>query len=124
MGATNTPLAQTLYDQLNASAPSLFAPASTALGLVALGIVERASSIMIHVAWGYLCLMAAYYRKKWLFIIALPMGFIDFLVPFAQGSIIIFEGVVFALSLLSVLIALLAVRHVRKSSEKITSGTG
>lgn len=68
--------------------------------------------------------MAAYYRKKWLFIIALPMGFIDFLVPFAQGSIIIFEGVVFALSLLSVLIALLAVRHVRKSSEKITSGTG
>jgi len=118
--STNTPLAQTVYNQLNASAPLLFAPPTEALGLVALGILERVSSILIHFAWGYLCLMAAYYRKKWLFLIALPMGFIDFLVPFAQNSIVIFEGVVFALSVLSVVVAWFAVRHVRKSSENNT----
>ena len=83
--STNTPLAQTLYDQLNKNAPGLFAPASQALGSVALGTLERISSILIHSAWGYLCFMAAYLHKKRLFLIALPMGFVDFLVPFAQN---------------------------------------
>jgi hypothetical protein len=51
---------------------------------VALGTVERISSILIHFAWGYLCFMAAFFHKKRLFLIALPMCIIDFLVPFAQ----------------------------------------
>lgn len=103
--SSNTSLAQTLYNQLNANAPQLFAPASEALRLVALGVVERTSSIFIHLAWGYLCFMAAYRHRVRLFLIALPMGLIDFLVPFAQSAIVIFEVVVFALSVISLLIA-------------------
>jgi len=104
--STNTPLAQTLYNQLNTNAPGLFAPASQALSSVALGTLERVSSIMIHFSWGYLCLMAAVFHKKRLFLIALPMGFVDFLVPFASiMGIGVFEAVIFALSVISVFVA-------------------
>jgi hypothetical protein len=103
--SSNTALAENLYTQLNVNAPQLFAPASEALRSVALGIVERTSSILMHLAWGYLCFMAAYYHRRRLFLIALPMGFIDFLVPFAQNAIVIFEAMVFALAVISMLIA-------------------
>jgi hypothetical protein len=99
---------------LNTNAPGLFAPASEALRSVALGTVERVSSIIIHFAWGYLCVMAAVYHKKRLFLIALPMGFVDFLVPFAQNSIVLFEAVFFGLSFLSVAVAWYATKQVRK----------
>jgi hypothetical protein len=113
--STNTSLAHTLYDKLNANAPQLFAPASEALRSVALGVVERTSSIIIHLAWGYLCFMAAYHHRRRLFLVALPMGFIDFLVPFAQNAIVIFEAVVFALSVISLLIAWYVTRDIHKS---------
>jgi hypothetical protein len=38
--------------------------------------------------------MAVLYRKKILFAIALPMGMIDFLVPFAGENFILFEAVI------------------------------
>jgi len=115
---TNTPLAQTVYDQLNKNATNLFAPTSQALSSVAIGTVERISSIIFHFAWGYLCIMAVAYNKKRLFLIALPMGFVDFLVPFAgQTGIIVFEATIFALSVLSLAIALIATKQIRKSSE-------
>jgi uncharacterized membrane protein YhfC len=113
--SSNTALAQTLYNQLNTNNPQLFAPASEALRLVALGVVERASSILIHFAWGYLCFMAAYYHRRRLLLIALPMGFIDFLVPFAQNAVVVFEAVIFALSVISVLIAWYVTRNIHKS---------
>lgn len=112
--STNTSLAQTLFNQLNANAPGLFAPASEALRSVALGIVERTSSIFIHFAWGYLCFMAAYYHRRRLFLIALPMGFIDFLVPFAQNAIVAFEAIIFTLSVFSVLIAWYVTRNIHE----------
>ena len=115
--STNTSLAQTLYNQLNSSAPQLFAPASEAIRSVGLGIAERTSSILIHLAWGYLCFASAYQHRKRLFLIALPMGFIDFLVPFAQNGIVAFEAVVFTLSVVSVLVALYVTRDWRKSIE-------
>jgi len=121
---TNTPLAQTVYNQLNTNAPGLFAPASQALKSIALGTVERSSSILIHFAWGYLCFMAAYLNKKRLFFIALPMGFIDFLVPFAQNlGIPIFETIVFTLSALSVLVAWQATKQFRNNPKKETDLT-
>ena len=110
--STNASLAQTLFTQLNANAPGLFAPASEALRSVALGIVERTSSIFMHLAWGYLCFMAAYYHRRRLFLIALPMGLIDFLVPFAQNAIVIFEAGIFTLSVISMLIAWYVTRNI------------
>lgn len=116
--STNTPLAQTLYNQLNTNSPGLFASAPQALSNVAYGTLERISSILIHSAWGYLCFIAAYLNKKRLFLIALPMGFVDFLVPFAPNlGIPVFEAIVFALSAFSVLVAWYAVKHVSKASE-------
>ena len=116
---TNTPLAQTLYNQLNTNAPNLFEPATQALRSVAIGTLERISSILFHFAWGYLGVMAVVYHKKRLFLIALPMGFVDFLVPFALPSnIIVFEAIVFTLSVGSVLVAWYATRRVRISDEK------
>ena len=111
--SSNTSLAQTLYNQLQSSAPSLFSPASQALGSVAIGTLERISSIMLHFAWGYLCVMSVVYHKKRFFLIALPMGFVDFLVPFAVASnLILFEGIVFAWAFVSVLVAWYATRQV------------
>ena len=103
------------YDQLFANAPDLFASNSTALGLVALGSLERFSSALIHIAWGYLCVMAVVHKNKKLFLIALPMGLIDFLVPFAtELGIIPFELTVFALAVLSVFVAWYASKKVSK----------
>jgi hypothetical protein len=98
-------IAELTYNQLTTAAPSLFASNSEALGLVGMGILERISSALIHIAWGYLCLMAVIYRKKILFFIALPMGLIDFLVPFANYAPLLFEVVVFGLAALSVFVA-------------------
>ncbi len=119
---TNTPLAQTLYNQLYTNAPSLFEPASQALRSVAIGTIERISSILFHFAWGYLCVMAVVYHKKRLFLIALPMGFVDFLVPFTlPNDIIVFEAIVFTLSVVSVLVAWYATKRVRINTEKPSS---
>ncbi|HUK84737.1 MAG TPA: YhfC family glutamic-type intramembrane protease [Candidatus Acidoferrum sp.] len=120
--STNTPAAQTVYNQLITNQPGLFAPAFQALGSVAVGTVERISSLLFHFAWGYLCVMAVVYNKKRLFLIALPMGFVDFLVPFATSSNVnLFEGVVFGLATISVIVAWYAVKQVRKNLEKLNS---
>jgi hypothetical protein len=120
--STNTSLAQTLYDQLYKSAPGYFAPAAQALQSVALGILERISSILFHTAWGYLCFVAAYLHKKRLFLIALPMGFADFLVPFEQSwGLPTFEAVLFALAVLAVLVAWYTTRQFRKNTENNTA---
>ncbi|HYA78167.1 MAG TPA: YhfC family glutamic-type intramembrane protease [Verrucomicrobiae bacterium] len=122
--STNTPLAQTLYDQLNKNAPGYFAPISQALGTVAYGILERISSILFHSAWGYLCFAAAYLHKKRLFLVALPMGFLDFLVPFEQNlGLPIFEAIVFALAVLSVIVAWYPTKQFRKTTENEPAAT-
>jgi hypothetical protein len=116
--STNTSLALTVYDILYKNSPGLFDPAPQALFSVALGTVERISSILIHLAWGYLCAMAAVHGKKRLLLVALPMGMVDFLVPFATSiGLVRFEALVFAISAASVLIALGAVRLVEKDVE-------
>jgi hypothetical protein len=113
--ASNTPLAQTVYNQLTTNQPGLFASTSAALANVAWGTLERISSIMMHFAWGYLCFMAVILRKKRLFLVALPMGFVDFLVPFSSFmGTAVFEAVVFALSVLSVYVAWHSVKLVSK----------
>ena len=85
---------------------------------MALGVVERISSTFSHFGWGYLCIMSAYFNKKQYLLLALPMGFVDFLVPFAQSFTILgFETVVFALSLISVIVVWFATGVVRKNPE-------
>jgi hypothetical protein len=110
-------LADLTYNQLSKNAPSLFASNTEALGLVGIGVLERFSSALIHIAWGYLCIMAVIYRKKWLLVIALPMGLVDFLVPFAQSNVLLFEVTVFALALFSVFVAWFTTMKLRRHPE-------
>ena len=104
--STNRPIATTLYNQLRAGEPALFDPPSAIIGGGIVFVVERTSSILAHLAWGYLCFVAACTRKPRYFWIAFPMGFIDFLVPFALALTIIgFEALVFTISVACVFLA-------------------
>lgn len=117
---TNNPLAQTVYQQLITGAPSLFDPPSKALATVTLGTVERISSILLHLAWGYLCVMAAVYGRRRLFLIALPMGFVDFLVPFSTTiGLVLFEAILFVIAVAAVLVGVYATRRLPAEPEGI-----
>lgn len=77
---------------------------SEILWLVALGTLERVSSIIVHFSWGILTVVAAASGKMKYLIVALPMGFVDALVPFAPSlGLATFELTVFALSLTGLL---------------------
>jgi hypothetical protein len=113
--STDTSLAKTVYDLLIKSSPGLFDPIPQALASVALGTVERFASIMIHLSWGYLCVMAAAYGKKRLILVAMPMGMVDSLVPFATSmGLVRFEALVFTLGAVSLLAAWYAVKLLEK----------
>lgn len=106
--------AKQLYSALESGQPSLFDPPATALPLVGFGILERISSILVHCAWGYLCVLAAFFKRNVYFAIALPMGLIDFFVPFVNLlGLPLFEGIIFLFSLASLLIAVSVGRDVK-----------
>lgn len=103
-------VSKTVLDSLQTAQPSLFYPLSKALPLVGLSGIERVSSLLVHYSWGLLVFLAAFAKKPRYFLIALPMGLIDALVPFANYiGIVLFEGIIFAIAvglfLLSVMIA-------------------
>ncbi len=97
--ATNL-LPPSLYQTVVTSEPSVFDPPSQLLFPVALGILERFSSFLLHFSWGYLCVLAAYLHKRKYLAVALPMGLVDALVPFA-GEIPLweFEAILFLIAL-------------------------
>jgi uncharacterized membrane protein YhfC len=96
--------AESLYSLLSTSQPQLFYPPLDALQAVGWGLLERISSLMVHLSWGYLCLKSAASRKNVYFLLALPMGMVDFLVPFVQIiTVPTFEMVVFMLAALCIL---------------------
>ena len=103
-------LAATVASQLPSG---YFAPGGVALQSVALGTLERVSSMMAHTAWGVLCVLSAVSRRKRFLAAALPMGLIDAAVPFAgQVGAEAFEAIVFLVSLAFVAVAWLALRSV------------
>jgi hypothetical protein len=94
------PTAQEFYSNLIKVRPDLFYPAAQVLPLVGYGTLERLSSLLFHFSWGYLCLLAAYVRTRRYFLLALPMGLVDFFVPFAGSvGIPVFESLIFVLGL-------------------------
>ena len=104
--------AESLYVLLSKSQPQLFAPPLEALQIVGWGVLERISSLMAHLSWGYLCLRSAVSRRKDYLLLALPMGLIDFLVPFAGTMpLALFEILVFMLAAFCVLAAVYATRR-------------
>jgi hypothetical protein len=94
----SSPLADTVYQQLQSTSPGLFSSPASLLPGVLLGTLERVSSEMAHIAWGILVILSAVSGKRRYLAFALPMGLIDALVPFASYNIYVFEGGVFLLS--------------------------
>jgi hypothetical protein len=106
-----------VYNALQKGESALFDPPSVALSPVAFGILERISSIMLHCAWGYLTVLAAVYKKKIYLAIALPMGLVDFFVPFASElGLAAFEGIIFLIAVISLLAAFQFGKHLPKPS--------
>ena len=98
--------AESMYMLLSTTQPQLFYPPQSALPLVGWGLLERVSSLMVHLSWGYLCVTAAAQHKREVLFLALPMGFVDFLVPFVQIlTVPLFEIIVFMLTSICVFVA-------------------
>lgn len=103
--------ADTLYSLLSQSQPQLFYAPLDAIQFVAWGLLERVSSLMVHVSWGYLCLRAAALDRKTYLLMAFPMGLIDFLVPFARiMTVPVLEILVFTFAALCILATVYATR--------------
>jgi len=103
--------AESMYGLLSTTQPQLFYPPQSALPLIGWGLLERVSSFMAHLSWGYLCVKSAIQRKKEYLFLALPMGLIDFLVPFLQIlTLPLFEIVVFMVAAICVFVSVYATR--------------
>ena len=112
------PQASQLYDALAKSSPALFYQASAALPLIGSAVLERVSSLLAHLAWGYLAVIAAVTGRKAYIGLALPMGLVDFFVPLS-GSIGLgwSEALFFAFGAVSVAVAFSATAGVRMTAE-------
>ena len=117
-------LSPPLYQILVKSDPSAFyAPLQLAAPL-ALGVLERFSSFLMHFSWGYLCVLSAYLRKRSYLLLALPMGLVDAIVPFAsEVPLWEFESLVFLISLVAFALTWRVTREDRRRgyAKEITS---
>lgn len=114
-----TSLSQSLYDTLQSTNRGLFLPPAQALPSVGFGILERFSSLLAHFAWGYLVVLAAVFRRRRFLAIALPMGLVDFMVPFARYlGVPLFEAIDLALSVFFVVVAVVATRGEREKQQR------
>ena len=97
--ASGSSVGQLVYSTLMNASPTYFLPPSDLIWFLLLGTLERLTSMLTHVAFGTLCVLAAFTRRKRFLAYALPMGLLDALVPFASLNVDLFEGGIFLLSL-------------------------
>ena len=104
--------AESMYTLVSTTQPQLFYPPQSALPVIGWGLLERVSSLMAHLSWGYLCVKSASQHRREYLWLALPMGLIDFLVPFVQIlTLPLFEILVFMLAAVCVLASVYATRR-------------
>ncbi|MDG7007143.1 MAG: YhfC family intramembrane metalloprotease [Nitrososphaerota archaeon] len=117
--------ASQLFDDLTKASPALFYQASTALPVIGYAVLERVSSLMVHLAWGYLAVMAAVTRRKGYLGVALPMGLVDIFVPLS-GSIGVgwSEALFFASGVACLAVAFAATAGTRRTAEGESTGKG
>jgi hypothetical protein len=110
--------AQAAYALLSKSSPGLFYGPAQALPLIGLSLLERASSLIAHLSWGVLAVLAAALGRRKYLAAAFPLGFIvDFLVPFAGVmGLGVFEFTLFAVSLAFLVVTLAIARGARKGA--------
>ena len=108
-------ISQELYSNLINSRPNLFYPPSQALPLIGFSLLERVTSLLFHFSWGYLCLLGAALHKRRYFLFALPMGLLDFFVPFAGYlGVPIFELLIYVLGLCNLGVTLFITKRLRE----------
>jgi hypothetical protein len=107
-------ISDSLYNVLSNDLPYLFDPPTKALGVIGLNILDRVSSLLAHFSWGLLVVYAAALHRRAFLALALPMGLLDFAVPF-EGVLgrVIFEAVVFVLALGFLAVAVTATKRAR-----------
>jgi hypothetical protein len=116
--ASDLPDAQDLYSTLVKLQPALFYSAAQALPLIGYYLLERVTSLLFHLSWGFLCLLAACVHDRRYFLLALPMGLVDFLVPFAASvSVLAFELLIFVLALFSLGLTWFVTKDLRQKSD-------
>ena len=104
-----------LYSNLVVNRPALFYSPSQALPLIGFSILERVTSLLFHSCWGYLCLLSASKHRIRYFLVALPMGLLDFFVPYANYlSIPIFESFIYVLGLCALGVTLFITKKPRR----------
>ena len=104
-----------LYSNLITNRPTLFYPPLQALPLIGFSILERVSSLLFHFCWGYLCLLSASTHNRRYFLLALPMGLLDFFVPFANYfGIPFFELFIYVLGLSTLGLTLFITKEARR----------
>jgi hypothetical protein len=104
-----------LLSQISNSQPYLLHPPAQVLTLFAWSTLERISSLLAHFSWGYLCVLAAAFSRWRYFAIALPMGLLDALVPFARSfSLPVFESLLFAITVCFLLVSLAVTWKLRR----------
>jgi hypothetical protein len=109
--SSNTPASQALYSELVKIQPQLFDPNQILLA-APFGLLERVSSLLVHFSWGVLCVLSASYHERKFLLFALPMGLIDFFVPFARYlPLPTFELMIFMFAVACLWIALEAKRR-------------
>jgi hypothetical protein len=112
---TSSHVANLVYNALNASSPSYFSPPATVLPMIGYSFMERVTSVLFHLSWGYLCLFSVYFHKRKYFLIALPMGLLDFIVPFEQRlSLPAFEVLVLVLGICAITLTWFVTRKQRR----------
>lgn len=116
--AGNSSVAQNALNTLKTSQPALFLSPLHALPGLGYGILERITSLLFHFSWGVLVLFAAAYHRKGLFLLALPMGLLDFFVPFEPVlGIAVFELFIFILGLIALLLTWRVTQRTRQAAK-------
>ncbi len=76
-------LSSLVSGELQKSSPGLFVGTLQALPVIGYSILERVSSLMLHFAWGFLVVTSISFSRKRYLAYAIPIGFVDSVVPFA-----------------------------------------
>ncbi len=98
---------------LQKSSPGLFIGTYQALPVIGYSVLERISSLMVHFAWGFLVVTSVSLGRKRYLACAIPMGFVDSVVPFAgKLGLPLTEAIFFLIGIAALALALLVRKRV------------
>lgn len=104
--------------ELHKSSPGLFLGTFQALPYVGYSVLERISSLLMHFSWGFLVVSAVTFRKRLYVAIAVPMGFVDSIVPFAGIlGLPLTEAVFFIIGLVALFVALMIRKNIEENNK-------